>query len=283
MSNVTCYVTGANGYVGDALCTSLKAAGHKVIRLVREPKAYGYGEALPFKLGDPLPRIEDGANACIIHCAYDFSAVTRDDVFQQNVEGTRRIIDGAREQSVSRFVFISSISAYENCKSLYGQAKLSIEEEVRKIGGVIIRPGLVYGDTPGGMVASLNAVAAKAPVIPVVGASQQLYLCHQDDLSEIVCRAVAGKVQTGGRPITAAYPQPVPFGNILRTLAKKQGREPVLVPIPWQLVWCPLKLSEKIGLRIGFRSDSLTSLLHPNPAPDFTTLEMQGVAFRPFR
>ncbi len=283
MAKLTCYVTGANGYVGNSLCKSLQSAGYRVVRLVRDPSKCKDGdEAVAYQLGDALPEISHAKDACIVHCAYDFSCIDRDALFKCNVEGSIRLFEDARRQSINRFVFISSISAYDDCKSIYGQAKLSVEQAVRKLGGVTIRPGIVYGgDKAGGMVASLKKVAAKLPLIPVPGASKPLYLCHEEDLGKLVCRAVGGQIAIT-EPVIAACPKPVSFANVLRILAAKERKRPLLIPIPWQLAWCPLKLTEAVGIQLGFRSDSLVSLLNPNPRPDFRSAEPSGVEFRPF-
>lgn len=41
-----------------------------------------------------------------------------------------------------------------------------------------------------------------------------------------------------------------------------------------------LRASEKLGLRLGFRSDSLVSLLNPNPALDFMPTKILELNFR---
>ncbi len=57
--------------------------------------------------------------------------------------------------------------------------------------------------------------------------------------------------------------------ELLQELARLQGKEIRFVNIPWRVVWSGLKLAETIGIGLGFRSDSVLSLVKQNPAPHF--------------
>jgi hypothetical protein len=70
--------------------------------------------------------------------------------------------------------------------------------------------------------------------------------------------------------------QAIALGN--RGLDKKVR----FISLPWRLVWAGLKTAEACGLRLNFRSDSLVSLMHQNPAPDFSPNAAAGLICRPF-
>ena len=166
------------------------------------------------------------------------------------------------------------------CASWYGAAKLLLIEEITKLGGVSVRSGLVYGERPGGMVGSLTRAIKSARLIPLVAGTAKVHLCHEADLCKLVHHLTDLKPTATQDPIIAASPQVWRFRDLLRKLARDHGRSPLLVPIPWPLVWIGLKCSETLGLRIGFASDSLTSLTHPNPNLQFTPTTETGVTFR---
>ena len=166
------------------------------------------------------------------------------------------------------------------CASWYGAAKLLLIEEITKLGGVSVRSGLVYGERPGEMVGSLTRVAKVSRLIPLVAGTAKVHLCHEADLCKLVHHLTDLKPTATQDPIIAASPQVWRFRDLLRKLARDHGRSPLLVPIPWPLVWIGLKCSETLGLRIGFTSDSLTSLTHPNPNLQFTPTTEAGVTFR---
>ena len=88
----------------------------------------------------------------LVHCSYDFQLHRWSDIHEQNVQGSIRLMRQAHEQGVTRIVFISTMSAFALCKSLYGRAKFEIEREAAALGAIVVRPGLIHGERPGGMV-----------------------------------------------------------------------------------------------------------------------------------
>lgn len=276
-----CAITGANGYVGSRIKRVLESSGWDVLELGRRPGA-GSGFFAPYSLGDSLdPAVFRGVEA-LVHCAYDFGPLRWREIRSTNVEGSRRLFASAVWAEVRKIVYISSISAFEGCSSLYGRAKLETEAEVIKLGGIAIRPGLVFGDAPGGMMGSLARIIQKSTVVPVVGKNQRMFLCHEEDLARLVYKAVSGELNGVQKPLIAASSSGRTFGEILQGLGRRQGREITLVPVSWRLAWAGLKLAEGLGLAVGLRSDSLMSLMNPVPDPDFASSRRLDLNFRDF-
>jgi nucleoside-diphosphate-sugar epimerase len=228
-------------------------------------------------LRDDLRRREVSA---VVHAAWDLRLVRPRDLERVNVQGSLRLLEEARAAGVPRFVFISSISAFEEAESYYGKTKLAVERAVALEGGVVIRPALVYGDRPGGMFGALKAQAGKA-VIPLLGNGRYAqYLVHEDDLAAAVVAAVSTKTvpQT---PVTVAHPEARPLRTLMQQLAQSQGNKPRFVSVPWPLVYHGLKLAEAAGLKLSFRSDSVIGLVRHNRHPDLNA-GLLGVAPRPF-
>ena len=166
--------------------------------------------------------------------------------------------------------------------SEYGRAKLAAEAIARASGAFVVRPGLMFGDPPGAMFGRL-VDAVKHKIVPLIGNGSQLqYLVHRDDVAELLVRSAIGKIQYAGEPVTIAHPTAWPMRELLRVIAGQMGREVVLVPTPWRFIWAALKMAEFAQVPISFRSDSVVSLMHQNPAPDFTIAERMGISCRPF-
>lgn len=281
--HVTCAVTGANGYVGSAITRFLKQAGVTVYELQRTPQASEEGSFRPFVLGQEIAPETLHSVEVLIHCAYDFSLVRWADILEINVRGSVKLFEAAQQAGVKKIIFISSMAAFEGCRSLYGRAKLRTEKEAASFDALIIRPGMVYGDRPRGLVGALDGLVSGASILPIVGGNQVMYLVHEDDLASLIGALIAPLDDWRGQPIIAASPQGHTFRNILTLLAARKGKQITLVPLPWQLAWCALKLAELTGLRLGFRSDSLVSLINQNPHPDFTFTNRLGHEFRDFK
>jgi nucleoside-diphosphate-sugar epimerase/choline dehydrogenase-like flavoprotein len=270
-----CAITGANGYVGSALATFLRQQGFEVIPLVRGP----VGGEREYALDGPVgPDLLEGID-CLVHAAHDFSATGAEEMQRINLEGSRRLFAAARDAGVRRVVFVSSLSAFEGCRSEYGRTKLAIEGIARSCGAAVVRPGLVFGPRPGGMTGALKRLAGRR-VIPLAGRGDQLlYLAHQEDLGRLVLHLLTTPDAVAGEPVAAAHPRPLTMREIIAGLAASRR---FFLPLPGRMLLLALRLLEAFGHASRLRSDSLVSLLTPTPPPDFSLLETTGVVFRPF-
>lgn len=277
-----CAVTGSNGYVGSCIKGFLARRGWDILEVTRTPKPGTRSTA--FQLGSEVaPSVFEGVDA-LVHCAYDFKPLRWDDIEAVNVSGTEKLFGAARAAGVKQLVCISTISAYPGCKSLYGKAKLEIERVAVAHDALTLRPGLVYGTDAGGMFGKLNQQVGAASIIPLIGDGSQIqYLLHHEDLSSFVARHIEGETRKGLGILTAANEEPWPFKQLLSSIARGLDKKVHFVPLPWRLVWAGLKAAELLGLSLNFRSDSVVSLVHQNPAPDFSRNSEVGLTCRPFR
>ncbi len=277
-----CAITGSNGYVGGCLKRHFAARGWEIRELTRQPKSGS--NSIPFHLGAEIsPSLLAGVDA-LVHCAYDFKPLRWDEIRAVNVAGTKKLFQAAQAAGIQKTICISTISAYEGCRSLYGRAKLEIEKIALEDGALVVRPGLVYGSGPGGMFGKLTAQIRQSSVIPMIGDGSQIqFLVHEEDLSAFIERFARGEIKLAPSIFTAAHEQPWPFKQLLLEIARALGRRPKFIPLPWRLVWAGLKSAELCGVRLNFRSDSLVSLMYQNPRPDFTQNVAVGLICRPFK
>jgi nucleoside-diphosphate-sugar epimerase len=277
-----CILTGANGFVGSRLKGRLERDGWRVTAWTRQPEP-GTGAAA-FRLGQEIdPSQLKGAHA-LVHCAYDFGPRRRDDITAINVTGSQKLLAAARNAGVRSVVFISSLSAFAGCRSLYGKAKVEIEGFAQSIGAFVIRPGLVYSDNPGGMFGRLGSQVRGARFVPLLwGGRQVQYLVHDEDLGSLVEGCLDGRVPAGVEPITVAHEHGWELKEILAQIAQALGKRVTFVPVPWQFAWLGLKGLELAGARPNFRSDSLISMVYQNPRPSFALLKSLGFQCRPFQ
>ena len=180
-------VTGGTGFVGGHLLQMATAAGYTVKALTRRPQSQHDGlDWIAGSLDDSnsLQQLADGAEA-VIHIAGAIRAPDRAGFAGPNIEGTRNVIDAAREAGIRRFVHISSLAAREPELSDYGWSKAESETLVQASGldWTIIRPPAVYG--PGDTeTLELFAMAARGLVIlPPAGRTS---LIHVQDLCALI-------------------------------------------------------------------------------------------------
>ncbi|OBI48198.1 NAD(P)-dependent oxidoreductase [Mycobacterium sp. E787] len=253
-------ITGANGYVGSTLCAAFAAAGYHVIALQRSAPVDKAWEHVPYTLENgPAAALPEGLEA-VVHCAYDLRARDRAEIERINLRGTEKLITAVGDVPI---VFISSMSAYSGTRQIYGMTKLACEDLVAAHGGTSLRLGLVHGCGDGGMIGALRKVAA-LPVVPILRPDSYQYAIHAEDMANCVLATV--KQPPPHRVLGVAAPRRVPFSEIIRTLRAAATSKPLRpVPVSSALLYRTLRAGEAVGLRIGFRADSLLGLMHPAP------------------
>jgi nucleoside-diphosphate-sugar epimerase len=258
-------VTGASGYLGSQICTTLESRGWQAIRLTRS-SGQGHGHVSSYDLAMPITaQVTEAlrpANA-LIHAAYDLSLTRSADIWRVNVEGTRRLLEAAREAAIGRIIVLSSMSAFAGTTQLYGRAKLDIETMTTEVGGCAVRPGLVYSERAGGMAGALRKLTT-LPIVPVVAGGAGVYTVWEPDLMSVIARlASATDLEPG--TISVAHPSRVTLRDLLKAFAAQEDRRCRFVPVPWQPIYWLLRGGELARLRLPFRADSLLGLIHTAP------------------
>lgn len=274
-------ITGASGYVGGRLARAFGTAGHQVLSLSRRPCEAPWRA---YALGDDPATLPWGKIDLLIHAAYDFRPRTFAETEAANVEPSIALLKTARAHKTQRIIFISSMSAFEGCRSIYGRAKLSIEREALALGATIVRPGLVWGKQTGGVMGALEKLVATLPVVPVLSGSSRLiqYLINENDLTAAVLLIGASTTPPPAANFTLAHPSALPLRDIVGTIARRNGKSRIMLPVAWQFAMAGLKSLEMIGIHPPFRSDSLTGLVHANPDPSRDSTPF-AFPYQPFR
>lgn len=122
------FVTGASGFVGGAIVQNLKGK-HEILALSRSERSdasirQSGAQPLRGELGAVRAQDLSGVQ-CVIHCAAYVKPFGRRADFQAaTIEGTRQLLDAARQAGVRRFIQISTEAAL-----FAGQDMLSIDED----------------------------------------------------------------------------------------------------------------------------------------------------------
>lgn len=244
-------ITGASGYVGAHLCDHFNKCGDIVVRLCRNGNQQGWRLNQEHSFS--------GVNA-IIHCAHDFHDS------QVNIDGTKLLLEQAERDHVDVFIFVSSLAAYPGCKSIYGSTKLAIEDFVLSRGGIVVRPGTIYGGRSGGIMGAMERLVRHLPVVPLIGTGKaSLFLIHIEDICRNLQLMVENPQPFKGQVLSLAETEPHNLKSIIRVIGSRFGKKPLLFPVPAGLILLVLQSAEAIGLRLPLRSDSLVSLLNANP------------------
>lgn len=275
-----CALTGATGLLGRRCARALERAQHSVQRWTRCPERPG---DVAFELGSRVdPELLRGVDA-VIHCAHDFSARALTEDRRINVDGALRLLEASERAGVKRWLFVSSVAAFEGCSSSYGTGKLLVERAVLPAGGRVLRPGLLWGAPPAGAYRTLCRLAA-LPVVPLPeGGRQPIAIAHVDDVAYALVRALERFDDVPGAPVVLAHPRRPTVAEFLRAVARRvHGRTLRTVSFPSWAALAPLEALERSGVLRGFSADPLRTLLAPDPMEAPPPPAALGVTFRAY-
>ncbi|MDQ1508560.1 MAG: hypothetical protein QOG50_404, partial [Actinomycetota bacterium] len=245
-------ITGVTGFIGRHVATRALQAGHDVTAFSRRPWS---GE--PFvPLADrhflELPAWPDPAVLAnvdvVVHLAIAPQSADPDVIDAVNRVGTERLFEIAQRALVGRFIFVSSQSAHEGVSSAYGQSKYAIERLLAdEPNVVIVRPGMVYGDSSDGLMGRATQTAAKLRVFPVIGGkAARAQPIRVNDLAD----ALITLATTPEPPHLVSLGDPArQLGEFVQSQAKKQfGITPLAIPVPLGLARLGVRVVSKLRL-----------------------------------
>lgn len=198
-------VTGASGFVGQALIKALLDTGRPVRALVhRRPLTFAHPalEAVAGGLADEtaLARLLGGAQA-VIHVAGRVRGRDAADFLPVNADAVVRVARlSVREASVRRFILISSLAARAPDLSPYAASKRAGEDRLNKVvrGGdlscAVLRPPAVYGPEDRELVPLLRLMARGIVPLPAPPGARASLL-HVDDLAQAVLKLLDSPAQ----------------------------------------------------------------------------------------
>ncbi|MDH4187556.1 MAG: SDR family oxidoreductase [Nitrospira sp.] len=259
-------VTGANGFVGSALCRRLHSSGLLVRGAVRDREKlpqHGDPESKDLEwvvLHDRSPEDEtrhalQGVSAVIhlaarVHVMADHAVDPLHEFRRVNRDWTERLARAAALQGVRRFVYLSSIKVngersarpfteqdLPNPQDPYGISKWEAEEALATVSSqigleiVVVRSPLVYGPGVGGNVLQLRNIIRRGIPLPFASAHNRRSLIYLGNLVDALACCVKD-VRAAGQRYLVSDGEDLSTPELIRRLAKALGLPPRLWPVP---------------------------------------------------
>lgn len=197
-SNKTIALTGASGFVGQALLQNLITAGYKIRVLVRAPETFQRPpllakDQLEVIQGDlhPGPHLEQlllGANT-VIHSAGRVRGSLYSEFDKDNVQGTIALVNACKQsQTIIHFIQISSLASRQPQLSHYASSKYKAEQYIQNhYSGPwsIVRPPAIYGGQDQEMKPVFDWMKKGILWLPSK-ANNRFSLIHINDLAELI-------------------------------------------------------------------------------------------------
>ena len=263
------FVTGATGFLGGHLLTSLRREGHSIHVWARASSdVSGLGDVgVSRGAWTDAEALREAMRGCdvVVHAAGGGKVLRIADIYRTNVDSTRAVVEAAVAAGVPRFVLVSSLAACGASNagrprvesdppeplSHYGRSKLQAEGvllEATALHGIIIRPPAVYGPGDTRMVALYRA--ASRGVLPMVAPEGSLSLVYGPDCADVIVRASVTDVPSG-RAYFVADGEPHPRVEFARQIGAAVGRRVRVVPVPGALVRAAGAINEAVGRARG--------------------------------
>jgi uncharacterized protein YbjT (DUF2867 family) len=245
-------VTGATGFIGPHVVQRLVDDGH-VVRVLEHTAGSSATlpsqEAVEGSMTDPasLRRAVDGQEA-VVHLVGILSGKSEE--FRSVMEeGTRDLLEAARDAGVERFVLMSALGVTEETKDLvpYYGAKWQMEQDVKASGleHVIFRPSFVFG-SEGGALGQFKKIAKLAPVTPIPGpGTQRIQPIWTDDVAAYFAAAIE-KPEAANRTFELGGPDVVTWNEFWSRLKRAQGAHRPSLHIPFGLMRVQAAVLEKL-------------------------------------
>lgn len=277
MAQQAILVTGADGFVGSALCDAIGARGQRVIAAVR--KRAGPGRAVVGNL-DATTDWSAALQGCgtVIHLAArvhvmeDAEADPLARYREVNVEGTVNLARQAIDAGVKRFVFVSSVKVNGEAThgipftaadvpapcDPYGISKMEAEVALRALASqtglelVIVRPPLVYG--PGVKANFLNLIkmVERGLPLPLGLVDNRRSMVALDNLIDLLL-VCASHPNASGKTFMVCDGEDLSVAQLVQIIAEAFNKKSRLLPVPPGLL--------SFGARILGKSDVANRLL----------------------
>jgi nucleoside-diphosphate-sugar epimerase len=248
-------VTGANGFVGNALCCHLVALGHQVVPAVRQPNGIANERIVHDKVSWKVAL--EGCDSVIhlaarAHVMQDREPDPLQAFRANNVNLTIKLANQAVEAGVRRFVFMSTIKVNgeetaPGCnftpddspapEDPYAISKWEAEQGLLKIAQitqlelVIIRPPLVYGPGAKGNFATLLGAVQSGLPLPLGAVHNLRSLVALDNLVDFIILCTTHP-QASNQTFMVSDGHDLSTAELVQGLARAARVPSRLLPIP---------------------------------------------------
>ena len=268
-------ILGGNGYIAKSICKYLNnLSDYHIFLVVRtKPSHHYYDQYIISDINSPS-WIEDVINInpdAIINCAFDFKKLSKNinHIDEKKYFELSHNLKEIKRRCSPLLINISSTSAFINCKTIYGNEKLKIEEIFSLLNGVNIRPGLVVSfEDPGSAFKKLIDLIIKLRILPYMSRKNSgFYICNQKILLHSIYLILNYKINKA-HTISLCFDKKMQMIDIIKIIKNKYNIKSVHIKFPWFVLYYLLLFKEFICGYSKVRSDSILDYAYSIENPD---------------
>jgi uncharacterized protein YbjT (DUF2867 family) len=261
-------VTGGTGFVGPKVVHAIRAEGRPVRALVRNPGSKAARTLATWGCEvaqgdmtdrDSVRRAVEGCEA-VVHLV----ALVRGkpELYERVMaQGTRDLVDAAKEAGVRRFVLMSALGVHEGSKDLtpYYRAKWDQEQVLAASGleHVIFRPSFVFG-RDGGVLAIVVRAFRFSPVVGIPG-TRRMQPIWVEDVAAFFARALSTP-EAANRTFDLVGPDVVTWDELYDRIKRVLGKRRATFHVPARLAKAGAAVVEALPGSFPMSRDAITML-----------------------
>ena len=257
------FVTGATGFTGSFLTEQLLEAGHDVVGLDNQ-RGYRFDElkskGAEFHVGSVTDRelVDQLTQGCdrVYHLAAAFRKVNlpRQVYWDVNVQGTRNVLEAAKQYNVPRVLYCSTCGVHGNVENppadesspiapadWYQETKWEGEKvchEFLKQGMwiTIVRPAAIFGPGDPERFVMLYKRAAKGRFLMVGDGGTHYHPCYIKHLTDAMQQAIESD-KTRGNAYLIADENSIAIKELVDRIGRAIGKDVKFTHVPYAPVW----------------------------------------------
>jgi NADH dehydrogenase len=198
-----------------------------------------------------------------------------------HVEGTRRVVEAAKQSGIKRFVHMSALGTGENANARYHQTKFAAEQIVRESGldWTIFRPSIIFGEKDE-FLNTFAGIARIAPAVPIIGSGKgKLQPIWVEDVCRCFVKALEMQ-ETVGQTFEMGGDKAYSVEEILRLLVQSMGKRRMFVHLPVPIARLQARLFNFLPGKPPFTEDQITMLAEDNVCDASPLKEALGIGLR---
>jgi UDP-glucose 4-epimerase len=291
-------VTGAAGFIGSKLVEALQSGGMRVAGIDTRRGSSALERFREIDITGPVTGEFFERDSVVFHLAgkvHSLSEIKHDDAdyFRINTEGTKNVLEAARQGGVRRFVFFSTVKAMSQDggedrgqgtedrgdrpateadrvepDSPYGKSKLEAEKLVLQGGyvpePVVLRLCMVYGPGMKGNMQKMLAAVSQHRFPPLPETANRRSMVHVQDVLQAAILASEHPRAVGQSFIVSdgcAYSARQVYELMCQALGRRPAGWSIPLPCLRALGWAGDAVGRLRGRRFMFDSDALEKLI----------------------
>lgn len=287
-------ITGANGFVGAALCRYFHSKGHEIIAIGNRENPNQNLLKIARYIHEDITGVINAidADVCIHAAALASDTDTYKNLILSNVEGTLNVVEAAR--NCKFFIHISSSSVYQFKDQPVTEDDASIESELSDYGEtkllaediidldipdhqkrLILRPRAIYGIGDRILLPKLLSLVRGKFLLCPFKKNTQSSLTHIDNIGYAIELYLAQKDQKQLQIFNITDEKPYLLRDLALECASSVSKiELVALPLPGYLMRILLLINSKTGIMKNISKPVLRSMAH-NSVLDISRIKQE--------